>query len=170
MKHIYLLLALIASPQISLANAELANAIGATYVSVESFNDVDVTHMAIDIIGGKALESELKKSKECGSSKFDDLMYYMPTDTVEDAVYVYAEPVSSLLANLKANNLIVDSDAQVLASEIEKSSLELSAYLNGKLINICTEYSVPAYSDGQTTSYIMVDGKVEFAVFVGRPD
>lgn len=48
--------------------------------------------------------------------------------------------------------------------------LPLYDALKGKKITYCTEHTVPPYSDGQTLTFIQVDGKASFLYGFALPD
>lgn len=160
---------LFVAPTMTFAKASVLVAASSTYVHVESYNDADLTDMGIDLLTDDALEAELKSSSVCGPNKYSDVMGYAPADFVEDIGYLYSQPAAKLLTRLQEKNMLPASDFNTLAFELNQTTNALMSYLEGKVLNVCAEYSTSAYTGGQTTYYVMVDGVVEFAIFVGRP-
>ncbi len=140
-----------------------------TYVHLEGYNNSDVTDIGIDFFTDDALEALLAESKTCGMSAFNDLTYYNPMDASEDVGYLYSQPAARLITALQEKTMITAEDFNALSFELNATTNQLMTYLDGKSLNVCAEYTQSAYSGGETVYFVMVDGKVEFAIFVGRP-
>lgn len=155
-------------PTMLFAKTAILTTASSTYVNVESYNDVDLTNMAIDFITDDALAAELAASQVCGIDKFHEALSYSSVDYVEDIGYLYSQPAASLITRLQEKTMLTAEDFNSLSFELNKTTNALMSYLEGKQLNVCADFSKPVYSGDQTTYFIMVDGQIEFAIFVGR--
>jgi hypothetical protein len=140
------------------------------YNNLEEYNDMDLTNTVISFITGKELESSVLQSTDCGPANYNDLQYYSPLDATEDAIYLYSQTAARHMQNMLEMSLISAAQFNNFVLVLNKSSNELYDILSNKDLDMCTDYSAPAFSDGMTVQYFMVNGKIAFAIAVGRPD
>jgi hypothetical protein len=57
-----------------------------------------------------------------------------------------------------------------LPAQINDVLNRLELELRGREIQVCHAYTSPAYTDGVSSNVVMVDGVIEFAFDLGRPD
>ena len=65
---------------------------------------------------------------------------------------------------------MVDDGSWAYLERLEAIFGTLSKELGTSKIEICKEYSMPAYSDGHEASFVKVDGKLVFVFEKGQPD
>lgn len=140
------------------------------FYEIEMYNDMDVTHTVIDFYTGDYVKELVKVSSTCGADKMNDFQYYNPVDETQTIAEMYSVTAALQMKALLDAGLITADEYQALAVSLEAQTRVLAAYLEGKVLGLCTEYSSPAYSDGHTEYYVMVDGEVKFVMSVGHPD
>jgi hypothetical protein len=108
---------------------------------------------------------------------FDQLEYNEMSSAPEKECRSYQNynviSAEELISKINSVFAVVDKyTSQPIYSELEVLSALLPLYeiLRHDQLRVCTEKSVPAYSDGQEITYVTVNGDLSFMFGFGRPD
>lgn len=127
-----------------------------------SSQEVDLVdhHFFIDFMSANAADKALRSSATCSASRA-----FKKTSTKNVVKLVRQDLTQAIEIVFDGTDGFFD-----WMTNMENVLTALEGEMNGKRITICTDESVPAYSDGHLVTYVKADGRVLFAFESGQPD
>lgn len=94
---------------------------------------------------------------------------FVATSSAEVARY-YIQYGEEMIASIYQQEYMTEQERVLAAKNLAEAASDLKASLAGASLQMCGEYSVPAYSDGLEMRFIKVNGQLRFGFGYGRPD
>ena len=163
--NLFVLVAVMAGLISNNAQAADKNPLKSIQQTFADINEMGMEHYYLKFHIGQETEKLVKEAKSCAQSKnFKKATGSEVATDVRDVLF------TGLDVALDQGIIDMDDGWYSAHESIDEKATELGNYLNDSNISICKDVSIPEYSDGQTITVVLVDGKTSFAYLVARPD